>query len=132
MGDVVLLELLKERGLLPNFNAAVDVFCLVEDETVRADSLDLVQRLREAGCAVEYSFLPTKSDKQFKRALECNAGFTVRLEKTADGSSVRVKNLKERKEEVLGLSAAVEFFSRTLGDAGGKRSVRGEGTEGTG
>jgi histidyl-tRNA synthetase len=36
MGDVVLLELLKARGLLPKFDAGVDVFCLIEDEALRA------------------------------------------------------------------------------------------------
>ena len=43
MGDVVLLELLKARGLLPKFDAAVDVLILIEDETLRPDSLKLVQ-----------------------------------------------------------------------------------------
>src|SRR5205807_9097581 len=37
MGDVVLLELLKARNLLPNFEGALDVFCLIEDETLRAE-----------------------------------------------------------------------------------------------
>src|SRR5580765_4357574 len=35
MGDVVLLELLKARDLLPKFDGALDVFCLIEDETLR-------------------------------------------------------------------------------------------------
>jgi len=48
MGDVVLLELLKARGLLPKFDANVDVFILIEDETLRASSLKLVQDLRAA------------------------------------------------------------------------------------
>src|SRR5438874_8765485 len=39
MGDVVLLELLRARGLLPVFDAALDAFFLVEDETLRAESL---------------------------------------------------------------------------------------------
>ena len=35
MGDVVLVELLKARGLLPKFSAGVDAFCLIEDEALR-------------------------------------------------------------------------------------------------
>src|SRR5205814_5789003 len=35
MGDVVLLELLKARRLLPQFDPFVDAFCLIEDETLR-------------------------------------------------------------------------------------------------
>src|SRR5215204_5474492 len=40
MGDVVLLELLKARKLLPKFDAAVDAFCLIENEELRNDSLN--------------------------------------------------------------------------------------------
>src|SRR5438876_4911567 len=46
MGDVVLLELLQARGLLPKFDAGLDAFCLVEDETLRMESLKLVHSLR--------------------------------------------------------------------------------------
>src|SRR3989440_10477846 len=64
MGDVVLTELLKERGLLPKNEAGPKAYCLIEDEALRADSLKLVQRLREAGCVVDYSLTPAKSDRQ--------------------------------------------------------------------
>src|SRR5580692_6985824 len=46
MGDVVLLELLKARKLLPAFEAKVDVFVLIEDEGQRQASLKLVHDLR--------------------------------------------------------------------------------------
>src|SRR6266516_982265 len=54
MGDVVLSELLKERGLLPEFDARLDAFCLIEDEALRSASLKLVHDLRAAGLAVDY------------------------------------------------------------------------------
>lgn len=63
MGDVVLLELLKARGLLPAFTAAVDGFVLIEDEALRPAFLKLVQQLRAVGIAVEYSLAATKPDK---------------------------------------------------------------------
>lgn len=100
MGDVVLLELLKARKLLPQFDAAVDTFVLIEDETLRADSLNVIQRLRASGKVVEYSLTPAKGDKQFKRALELKAKQTVRLERGADGATLaRVKNLATREEQ---------------------------------
>ena len=80
MGDVVLLEILKARGLLPKFDANVDVFVLIEDETLRAPSLKLIQDLRAAGFAVEYPLTPAKPDKQFKRAQELKAAFTAKVE----------------------------------------------------
>jgi histidyl-tRNA synthetase len=99
MGDVVLLELLKARGLLPKFDANVDVFILIEDETLRAPSLKLVQDLRTAGYAVEYSLTTAKSDKQFKRAQELKATYTAKFE---SDSYVRVRNSKSREEIVAG------------------------------
>jgi histidyl-tRNA synthetase len=99
MGDVVLLELLKARGLLPKFDANVDVFILIEDETLRAASLKLVQDLRAAGYAVEYSITTAKPDKQFKRAQELKAVYTAKFE---SDSYVRIRNLKSREEVVTG------------------------------
>jgi histidyl-tRNA synthetase len=106
MGDVVLLELLTARGLLPQFDSTIDAYCLIEDEALREDSLDLVQNLRDQGFAVEYSLRPAKSDKQFKRAMELKARFTVQLEPSSQGGfDVKVKNLATREEKRLGGAA---------------------------
>ena len=99
MGDVVLLELLKARELLPKFDANVDVFILIEDENLRRLSLKLVQDLRTAGYAVEYPLTTAKSDKQFKRAQELKATYTAKFE---SDSYVRIRNLKSREEIVAG------------------------------
>ena len=101
MGDVVLLELLKARGRVPRFDAVVDVFVLIEDETLRPQSLKLIHDLRAAGFAVEYPLTPAKPDKQFKRAQELKVAHTVRLENDA---YVRIRDLKTRKEVVAGAS----------------------------
>src|SRR5205085_3479834 len=107
MGDVVLLELLKERGLLPKFTATLEVFCLIEDESLRTDSLRLIQDLRSADLSVDYSLLPAKSDRQFKRAQELNAASTVKLERNEMGELVvRVKNLKTREVKTVSLADA--------------------------
>lgn len=102
MGDVVLTELLKKRGLLPKFNARLDAFCLIEDESLRGESLRLIHDLRVSGLSVDYPLTPAKSDKQFKRALDCQATRTIRLEKNGDGQwMLRVKNLSDRTETVV-------------------------------
>jgi len=111
MGDVVLLELLKARGLLPAFDAMIDAFCLIEDETLRPDSLRLVQDLRSVGYTIEYSLTPTKPDKQFKRALELKAARTVKLERDSTGAlTVRLKNLADRTEKTLPHGEAAKGF----------------------
>jgi histidyl-tRNA synthetase len=101
MGDVVLLELLKARGLLPRFDSSTDVFVLIEDEALRPQSLKLAQDLRTAGYAVEYPLAPTKPDKQFKRAQELKAANVVQLE---NSDYVRIRDLKVRKEIVVGVA----------------------------
>lgn len=99
MGDVVLLELLKARDLLPRFDATVNAFVLIEDEDVRKPSLRIVQDLRAHGWAVEYPLIPTKPDKQFKRAQELKAKQTVKLQ-MSEGKSleVKVRDLNTREE----------------------------------
>jgi histidyl-tRNA synthetase len=111
MGDVVLLELLKERGLLPKFNGQINAYVLIEDELLRPDSLAFIQKLREAGLAIEYSLAPMKSDKQFKRALELKAERTLRLEKTAEGQiTTRLKDLRSRQEMILSPGEALNLL----------------------
>lgn len=107
MGDVVLLELLKDRGLLPNFDSAMDVFVMIEDESLRPQSLKLVHDLRAAGYAVEYSLTPAKPDKQFKRAQELKVRHTAWLENDA---YVRIRNLKTREEIVTGIAGAANHL----------------------
>ncbi len=101
MGDVVLLELLKARKLLPAFDSNVDVFVLIEDENLRGPSLKLVHDLRTGGAGVEYSLTPAKGDKQFKRAQELKASYTAKVE---NDSTARVRNLKTREEKTVPLS----------------------------
>ena len=102
MGDVVLLELLRSRKLLPQFDSGVDVFCLIEDEALRPATLGLIQQLRAAGSVVEYSLTPAKPDKQLKRALELKARYTARLEAAPIGDrQVRLRNLQTREEKAI-------------------------------
>jgi histidyl-tRNA synthetase len=115
MGDVVLLELLKARGLLPSFDSQIDAYCLIEDEALRDASLSLVQSLREKGFAVEYSLTPAKSDKQFKRAMELKARFTVTLiAATQGGLEVNLKDLSTREEKTLSLDECAKCLKEKI------------------
>jgi histidyl-tRNA synthetase len=112
LGDVVLTELLKDRKLIPVLDPGVDVYCLIEDESRRLDALRLIQDLRQAGASVEYSLTPARSEKQFKRALECKAKFTVRFTDTAGDSSVlQAKNLRTREERNLDLPGFLAWLA---------------------
>src|SRR5882757_8884767 len=115
MGDVVLIELLKARCLLPKFDAALDVYFLVEDETLRPPSLKLIHDLRDAGCAVDYSLTLAKPDKQFKRAQEIKAAHTARLERNPSGELVvKIRNLQSRAEQTITPAEAAHQFARKI------------------
>jgi len=105
MGDVVLAELLKDRKLLPEFNQSIDAFVLIEDESLRDASLGLVQQIRDFGLNAEYSVVSQKPDKQFKRALEMGALYSVRL--TGPQEAV-IKNLSTREESTWPLAKVAE------------------------
>ena len=103
MGDVVLGELLKERGLLPKLDSGVDCYLVIADEALRPAALQLAHELRDAGCAVEYSLTPAKVGKQFQAAsglgaraaivigtAEWNAG-EVQWKDLTSGTEARVK-----------------------------------------
>ena len=105
MGDVVLAELLKDRKLLPEFNQSIDAFVLIEDESLRAASLGLVQQIRDFGLNAEYPVVYQKSDKQFKRALEMGVLYSVRL--TGPQEAV-IKNLSTREESTWPLAKVAE------------------------
>ncbi|MDE2680962.1 MAG: histidine--tRNA ligase [Verrucomicrobiota bacterium] len=95
MGDVVLVELLKDRGLLPEIHGNIEVYALIEDESKRPATLSMIQMLREEGWNVDYPLASMKPDKQIKRALEVGAGFTVRIE----DDEFAVLNYFETKQE---------------------------------
>lgn len=119
MGDVVLSELLKARGLLPALSMGIQVYVLIEDEAHRPQALHLVETLRQAGIGVEYSLTPLKSEKQFKRALETKAAYTARLEALAGPESmIRLKDLATRQEQCLSLADAVAQLKAIQGPSG--------------
>ena len=108
MGDVVLMELLKARQRLPKLDYGLDGFCVIADETLRKESLKLIEDLRAAGVAMEYPLAPAKLDKQFKRAQELGAGFVCQLERALTGEpKVKVKDLRTRREDLLSLPEAL-------------------------
>ena len=53
---------------------------------------------------MDYSVVPLKPDKQFKRALEHGVQFTVRL---VDQVTAKVKDLKTRDEQTLSTEEVV-------------------------
>lgn len=114
MGDVVLLELIKARQLLPSFEGSIDIFCIIEDAELRAPSLKLISDLRSSGISVDYSLGNVKPDKQFKRAQELKVAQSIKLEKAESGGlQVRLRNMRTREEQRFSVEAAREFLTKS-------------------
>jgi len=77
MGDVVLAELLKERGLGPTAAAGLDVFvaAVTADDLPRV--LALAHELRDAGLRVEYALSVVPLRKQLDLAAARRARYAV-------------------------------------------------------
>jgi histidyl-tRNA synthetase len=68
MGDVVLGELLRERGLLPPLRSVVDDYLIAVTDSERPVVRELAHRLREGGRSVLYGLRGAGVGKQFKDA----------------------------------------------------------------
>ena len=77
MGDVVLGELLRDRGLAPNAPAGIEVFVagITPDDVPHV--LALARELREASFRVEYALSPQAVGKQLQLAGARRAGYAV-------------------------------------------------------
>ncbi|MGQ0561186.1 MAG: histidine--tRNA ligase [Gemmatimonadota bacterium] len=77
MGDVVLAELLQERGLLPAYEPSVDYYIIAVSEAERPVQKQVARRLRAAGHSAIYSFGAASVGKQFKEADARGARYVV-------------------------------------------------------
>jgi len=68
MGDVVLGELLAQRGLVPEYQPSLDYFLVIIGEEQRPGALRLAHRLRDAGRSVAYELRGRSVRKQFRSA----------------------------------------------------------------
>jgi histidyl-tRNA synthetase len=105
MGDVVLGELLKDRGLTPKLDWELDCYVVIADEALRPDALRLIHELRDAGIAVDYSLTPAKVGKQFQAADSLGARYAVVIgpDEWKTGA-VKLKNLAAKTEEQVAVA----------------------------
>ena len=98
-GDMVIMELLAEKGLLPDISSRVEdvVFCM--DESLRDASMAVASKLREGGRSVDLVLESKKMKWIFKHAERTGAERLVMImpEEWASGK-VRIKNLETGEE----------------------------------
>jgi histidyl-tRNA synthetase len=108
MGDVVLGELLKERGLVPADRASIDVFVAAIAEEDVPHVLALAHELRDAGFRTEYALSVQAVGKQLKLADARNARMAVVIgpDDRARGE-VMIKDLAAKSQRAVPRSAVV-------------------------
>jgi histidyl-tRNA synthetase len=99
-GDAVIVELLKDKNLLPTISPAVDDLVLPMEESLRPAACTAAARLRAAGRSVDVVLEPGKRMKwAFKQAERCGAKRLVLLAPDEwERGVVRVKDLATREE----------------------------------
>ena len=101
IGDVVLAELLKEKGLLPTFNKHLDYF-IVPFNGLTPDLLKLAKELRAKGKTVSYSLKEAKFKKQLSLAEEQGSEKILFFgSDKVEAGKYEVKNLKNREQTVV-------------------------------
>ena len=90
MGDVVLAELLRERGLLPDTAPGPDYHIVTITDDERPVLRRVARRLRDAGHSVSYTLRQVGVGKQFKDADSRNAVRTIVLGPDEVGRGVAV------------------------------------------
>ncbi|MBW3571924.1 MAG: histidine--tRNA ligase [Gemmatimonadetes bacterium] len=105
MGDVVLTELLRDRGLLPETRHTLDWYVIPVTPEQRPQVLALVHRLRDGGASVDYALKHQGVGKQFKNASALGARRTVIIgpEDVAEGVGV-VKDMESGQESRVPLA----------------------------
>ncbi|MGI8547995.1 MAG: histidine--tRNA ligase [Gemmatimonadaceae bacterium] len=87
MGDVVLTELLRARGLLPAHESVVDCWITADEGVPTAVVMAEARRLRSDGKSVEYSLRRQSMSKQRKAAKAAGARTVVHLSTSGAGGA---------------------------------------------
>jgi histidyl-tRNA synthetase len=116
MGDVVLGELLRERGLAPEAASSIEVFLAAITQDDLPHVLGLARELRDAGLRVEYALAPQAVGKQLKLADARSARLAVVVgpDDRARGE-VMVKDLRGSSQESVKREAVRERVIAGIG-----------------
>lgn len=108
MGDVVLGQLLEEKGLDVTGGSGKRVFVAWPGEEFRVSGLGVVRALREAGLVAEYPLRAQGLGKQLEAAENAGAACAVIVGEEYARAEVDVKWLAERRQERVAVGRLVE------------------------
>ena len=98
-GDMVIMELLSEKGLLPDISNRVSDVVFSMDESLRGAAMEVSSKLRGAGRRVDLVLEPKKMKWVFKHAERTGAERLVMVMPAEwDSGKVRIKDLQTGEE----------------------------------
>ncbi len=98
-GDMVIMELLSEKGLLPDISSRVSDVVFSMDESLRGAAMEVSSKLRGAGRRVDLVLEPKKMKWVFKHAERTGAERLVMVMPAEwDSGKVRIKDLQTFKD----------------------------------
>lgn len=98
-GDAVIMELIKDKKLLPQLDHQVEDVVMVMDESLRPAACEVAARLRKSGRTVDLILEPKKMKQVFKVTDRTSAQrLVIVAPKEWEAGRVRVKQLDSREE----------------------------------
>ncbi len=118
IGDMTFALLLEQRGLMPTFVQAPDVYCVIGGEAARLAAFADVHALRASGRRVDYPMKEVAFGKQFKLAADSGAKLALIYgdDEVAKGT-VKIRDMKDRSEHEVP-RAHVQAVVRDFSSAG--------------
>lgn len=104
MGDVVIGELLRGRGLIPETPSRTDYWVAGEDDALTPQVMSVAAELRKRDKSVEYSLKPQQLSRQLKSAATAGASHAVLLKHDGFAAGeVTVRDLQAGTERAVSL-----------------------------
>ena len=101
-GDVVLAELMKEKGIKPPYPFRSDCYCIALDSSFQGEVVAFAQELRGSGVACEFSLKNASVGKQLQLANAARSPYAVFIGGLENISGmVKVKNMATGEETLI-------------------------------
>lgn len=113
MGDMVITNLIRETEKPAarleeevDRNQSIDAYVILADPSKRSACSEVVQSLRAAGYAVQFSFSDAKVGKQFQAAEQAGARYAVVIGR--EFPELQLKHLADRSERAVALGSLLD------------------------
>ena len=112
MGDVVLGELLRARGLIPGTPAPTDFWVAGDDESMLPSVMQVAAKIRRRDRSAEYALKPQQLSRQLKAASSAGARNAVIVKRDGyDKGEVTLKDLEAGTERTVSLSELINSLN---------------------